>query len=83
MYSTLFGFLRPRGPSDLNLGTVGMARAVPDTISARFGNIGNRIGKAETLPIFADIVTAKLKPYRYDIGKYRTVTDIRTDILLL
>ena len=58
-------------------------RAVPDTISARFGNIGNRIGKAETLPIFADIVSAKLKPYRYDIGKYRTVTDIRTDIPLL
>jgi hypothetical protein len=60
-----------------------VCRAVPDTISARFGNIGNRIGKAETLPIFADIVTAKLKPYRYDIGKYRAVTDIRTDIPLL
>jgi hypothetical protein len=63
--------------------TVVITRAVPDTISARFGNIGNRIGKAETLPIFADIVTAKLKPYRYDIGKYRAVTDIRTDIPLL
>ena len=39
-----------------------------DTISARSGYIGNRIGNAEGLLIFGDIVSANLKTFRYDIG---------------
>jgi hypothetical protein len=48
---------------------LGLTGGLPDTISAISGYIKNRIGNAEALPIFGDIVSASLKPYRYDIGK--------------
>lgn len=47
----------------------GLTGGLPDTISARYGDIKNRIGKAEALPIFDDIISANLKLYRYDIVK--------------
>ena len=43
------------------------SRVVPDTISARFFSIGNRIGKAGALPIYARYRIGRIEvlPIRY------------------
>ncbi|KAN0068005.1 hypothetical protein V8E54_013933 [Elaphomyces granulatus] len=57
--------------------------AVPDTISARFCSIGNRIGKAGALPIYARYRIGRIESYRYDIVKYRADTIIGADICIV
>ena len=56
-------------------------RAVPDTISARFCSIGNRIGKAGALPIYTRYRIGRIESYRYDI--YRADTIIGADICIV
>src|SRR5487761_177292 len=58
-------------------------RAAPDTISARFCSIGNRIGKAGALPIYARYRIGRIESYRYDIVKYRADTIIGADICIV
>ncbi|KAN0067244.1 hypothetical protein V8E54_014699 [Elaphomyces granulatus] len=69
--------------SDSLLQAIGNSRAAPDTISARFCSIGNRIGKAGALPIYARYRIGRIESYRYDIVKYRADTIIGADICIV